>query len=129
MPAKIPVRSKRQGGRLVGTVLVFFAIPKRKARKMSTIPRGAKDGADSVSSPVGDGQPQVGDLVVVRKADAMPAFGVLQHPTDVQFGASTRDAAVFMARSFARAHKVDLWYLDENAHRLLERYRPSSSEK
>jgi hypothetical protein len=71
-------------------------------------------------------QPQIGDLVVVRTPDATPPFGVLQHPSGVQFGASTRDAAVLMARSFARAHKVDLWYLDENDHRLLERYRASS---
>ena len=95
-------------------------------------PRTEQDSADPVSSPVAHGQPQVGDLVVVRKtgnADGTPPFGVLQHPTGVQFGASTRDAAVLLARSFAQAHKVDLWYQDQGDHRLLERYRASSTVK
>jgi len=53
-------------------------------------------------SKVPSDQPQAGDLVVVRNGDGgSPLFGVLQHPTRVQFGASTRDAAVLMARSFA----------------------------
>ena len=94
--------------------------------KLPAYPRAAR-GADLPSSSVATGQPQVGDLVVVRKAKATPPFGILQHPNAVQFGASTRDAAVLLARSFAQAHKVDLWYLDENDHRLLERYRPLSS--
>ena len=113
------------------TVLIFFATL-NKARQMSKLPsnpRAGQVGAESVSPPVANGQPQVGDLVVVRKSDATPPFGVLQHPTTVQFGASTRDAAVLLARSFAQAHKVDLWYFDENDHRLLERYRPSSPRK
>jgi hypothetical protein len=68
-------------------------------------------------------EPQTGDLVVVRQ-DPPPAFGVLQHPSGVQFGASTRDAAVSLARSFAEAHKVDLWFREQDVYRLLERYRP-----
>ena len=97
--------------------------------KLPSNPRAGQDGADSVLSPVANAHPQIGDLVVVRKPDGTPPFGVLQHPTGVQFGASTRDAAVLMARSFARAHKVDLWYLDEKDHRLLERYRSLSPGK
>jgi hypothetical protein len=71
-------------------------------------------------------EPQAGDLVVVRKPGATPAFGVLQHPSGVQFGASTRDAAIAMARSFAQTHNVDLWYDERDALKLLERYRPAA---
>jgi hypothetical protein len=73
-------------------------------------------------------QPVDGDLVVVRKPGATPPFGVLrvlQVPTGVQFGASTREAALQLARSFAQAHKIDLWYREQDDHKLLERYRPS----
>jgi hypothetical protein len=84
----------------------------------------AHSGAHS-STAVANHQPVDGDLVVVRKPGATPPFGVLQVPSGVQFGASTRDGALQLARSFAQAHKIDLWYRDHDDHKLLERYRPS----
>ena len=72
-------------------------------------------------------QPVDGDLVVVRRSNETPAFGVLQMPTKVQFGASTRDEAVGLARSFARSHAVDLWYRETDGYELLERYRPAAA--
>ena len=72
-------------------------------------------------------QPVDGDLVVVRQGNETPAFGVLQMPTNVQFGASTRDEAIRLARSFARTHAVDLWYREKDAYELLEKYRPAAA--
>ena len=65
-----------------------------------------------------------GDVVVVRRLHVTPPFGVLQVPGSVQFGASTCEAAVQLARGFAQAHKVDLWYCEQDDLMLLDGCRP-----
>lgn len=49
-------------------------------------------------------------------------FAVRQHPKAVQIHASEWDTAIRLARSFARAHRVDVWYVEDGANRLLEAY-------
>jgi hypothetical protein len=68
-------------------------------------------------------EPQHGDVVVMRTPAATPPFGVRQLPTGVQFGASTRDEAIGLARSFAQSHAVDLWYSEDGNTRLVSRDR------
>ena len=68
-------------------------------------------------------EPQNDDVVVVCAPGATPPFGVKQVPHAVQFGASTRDDAVQLARSFAQSRAVDLWCSDGGDCRLLERHR------
>jgi hypothetical protein len=69
--------------------------------------------------------PQDGDVVVARESRSAVACTVRQHPGDIQFIASPRDEAVRLARTFAQAHAVDVWYAEDGtSHRLLEVYRP-----
>jgi hypothetical protein len=68
-------------------------------------------------------EPQNGDLVVARTANTTSAYGVRQLPTEAQLGASTREEAVRVARSFAAAKHVDVWLQDGREWRLLAHYR------
>jgi hypothetical protein len=69
-------------------------------------------------------RPQDGDLVVIRMSGADGPFSLQQVPGTAQLRASTRKAAVQLARGFAQSHAVDLWCTDRDTYRLLECYRP-----
>jgi hypothetical protein len=62
--------------------------------------------------------------VVAREPALGIGFTVRQHPGSVQLGASARDEAVRLARGFAQAFSVDVWYVERGTYRLLEAYRP-----
>jgi hypothetical protein len=68
--------------------------------------------------------PQQGDVVVTREAHSRVHYTVRQLPGIVQFSAAVRDEAVRLARSFAQQYRVDIWYSEDGACRLLEAYRP-----
>ena len=71
---------------------------------------------------------QDGDVVVTRESEAKIRFTVRQLPATVQqFGPSSRDEAIRLARGFARAHAVDLWYREGDTFKLLEKYRPQGA--
>jgi hypothetical protein len=82
-------------------------------------------GGDSASAP----HPRDGDVVVV--CEARPAAGctVRQWPAAVQLRMGSRDAALHLARNFARTHAVNLWCGERDSMRLLEVYRPRDAHR
>ena len=72
-------------------------------------------------------RPRDGDVIVSRESRPGGKYSVRQVPGDVQFHASVRDEAIRLARGFAVNAAVDLWYADDGAHRLVERYRKGST--
>lgn len=71
-----------------------------------------------------DRGPQKGDVVVGRDSRRSIRFTVHQVPGVTQLSASSREAALRLARGFARIHAVDVWYRGDDGFRLLEVYRP-----
>jgi hypothetical protein len=64
----------------------------------------------------------------MRASHSAISYTVCQLPSiKQQFGSSSREAAIRLARGFAQKHAVDLWYSDAGAYRLLEAYRPTVS--
>jgi hypothetical protein len=77
--------------------------------------------ADASAPPV----PRDRDVVVSREP-AAAAHGVRQVPGDTQLTATSREEAVRLARAFARAHGVDVWYREGQTYHLLEAFRRAS---
>lgn len=73
--------------------------------------------------------PQEGDVVVTRESRSAVRYTVRRFPGVVQFSASTREAAVQLARGFARKHALDIWYVEGDTCRLLEAYRGRGSRE
>jgi hypothetical protein len=71
--------------------------------------------------------PQNGDVVVAREVGPRVHYTVRQIPGIVQFSSGTRDAALELARKFARRYKVDVWHSERGKYRRLEAYRPRTS--
>lgn len=77
----------------------------------------------SSSSPA-QSVPRDGDIVVTRESKCALRYTVHQVPAvSQQFGSEVRDDAVRLARGFAQAHAVDLWYREDGIYKLLEVYR------
>jgi len=70
---------------------------------------------------------QDGDIVVARESRSAASYTVRQLPGVVQLSASSRDAALRLARGFAQKHAVDLWYSEGDTYKLLEAYRRRGS--
>jgi hypothetical protein len=65
---------------------------------------------------------------VTRETHSPTHYTVRQLPGLVAFSTAARDEAVRLARRFAQEHRVDVWYSEDGAYRLLEAYRsPTSS--
>jgi hypothetical protein len=64
-------------------------------------------------------QPGDGDVVVTRESRSPIVFTIRQLPGDVRLSASSRDAALRLARGFAMKNAVDLWYSESETLRLL----------
>jgi hypothetical protein len=67
-------------------------------------------------------RPRDRDIVVSREP-AAPSHGVRQMPGEVQLTAPSREEAVRLARAFARANGVDVWYLEGQTYHRLEVFR------
>ncbi|HET7699026.1 MAG TPA: hypothetical protein VFK57_25125 [Vicinamibacterales bacterium] len=70
-----------------------------------------------------------GDVLVTSHPESPPVFTVRQVPSTAQVRAGSRDEAIALARAFAVAHAVDVWFDDNGAFRLLEAYRPRSAAR
>jgi hypothetical protein len=70
--------------------------------------------------------PQNGDIVIVHYPTSPIQWMVRQVPDPAQFGSSSRDQALQLARGYAQAHRLDLWCNDSAGVRLLEQHRPAS---
>jgi hypothetical protein len=76
--------------------------------------------------------PQDGDVVVTQESESESEvrYTVRQLPaTAQQFGSSSREEAIRLARGFAQGHAVDLWYHEGGTFRLLEAYRPKGAAR
>jgi hypothetical protein len=72
--------------------------------------------------------PRDGDIVITRESRSPITFTIRQWPGDVQLSASTRDAAIRLARGFALKNAVDVWYSEGETLRLLEAYRRTTDQ-
>jgi hypothetical protein len=70
-------------------------------------------------------RPQDGDVVITRETRPSTRYTIRQLPNKGQLSAPSRDAAVQLARGFARADAVNLWHADGAMLQLLESYRSS----
>jgi hypothetical protein len=86
----------------------------------------AKDGTGSLTPP-NRAVPQNGDLVVARESRAVVVYTLCQVPGVVQVSTAARDEAIRLARGFAQAHGLDVWYAEDGGYRLLEVYRKSTA--
>lgn len=68
---------------------------------------------------------QNGDIVIVHDPTSPIPWMVREIPDAAQFGSSSKDQALQLARGYAQAHRVDVWCNDGGHVRLLERYRPA----
>ena len=68
-------------------------------------------------------QPRTGDVLVERESGFPVTFVIRPVPYAAPLAASTRDAALRVARRLAADSGVDLWYCEHGAYRLLEMYR------
>lgn len=67
--------------------------------------------------------PQAGDLVVTREARSAICYSVRQVPGEAQVTMGAKDEALRLARGFARARHVGLWYSVDGVVRKLETFR------
>jgi hypothetical protein len=74
-------------------------------------------------------EPRNGDVIVSRAASSAAGFTLRQSPGVVQFAVSDRDEAVRIARCFALAHGVDVWWEDGLSSRLLEACRRTAMSR
>jgi hypothetical protein len=96
---------------------------------MGSPPAKATSASES-SKLVARSVPQDGDVVVTQEPESEVRYTVRQLPATVQqFGSSSRDEAIRLARSFAQGHGVNLWYREGGTFRLLEAYRPEGTAR
>jgi hypothetical protein len=67
--------------------------------------------------------PQAGDLVVTREARSAIRYSVRQMPGEPQVSMASKEEALRLARGFARARRVALWYGTDGDLRKLETFR------
>ena len=67
--------------------------------------------------------PRDGDVMITHESSLAGLYTIRQLPANGQLSALSRDDAVLLARRFAEAQIVNIWYRDENTLRLLEQYR------
>ena len=67
--------------------------------------------------------PEAGDLVVTCEARSAVRYSVRQLPGEAQVSMASKDEAVRLARGFAKARRVALWYSADGAIRKLETFR------
>jgi hypothetical protein len=60
---------------------------------------------------------------VAPQSASRHGYGVSQVPGAPQVRTATWDEALRLARDFAKANGVDVWYSENGIHRLLEVYR------
>jgi hypothetical protein len=72
-------------------------------------------------------QPRDGDVVVGRASGNGGAYTIRQFPGDAQLQSSVRNDAIRLAHDFAVNAGVDVWYVDERSHTLLEAHRKRST--
>jgi len=73
-------------------------------------------------------QPRDGDIVVERQALFPMTFTIRAMPEKVPLAVSARETALRLARHWARAHEVDLWYAEHGVIRRLETYSSTRSD-
>ena len=84
--------------------------------------------AETAGDPSASMRPRERDIVVSRDA-AATVYTVRQLPGEVQLVAGSRDAALRLARAFARPHGVDVWYREGEACHRLDAFRPAAPRR
>jgi hypothetical protein len=68
-------------------------------------------------------RPQDGDIVIARESRGSTRYTMRQLPNKAQLSAESQDDAVRLARVFAWANAVNIWYMDGGTLHLLVVYR------
>ena len=72
------------------------------------------------------GRPRIRDLVVFREPRSVILHGIAQFPGEAQFYAGSRHEALRLADTFARAHRLDVWYRENQRYERIESFRPAA---
>jgi hypothetical protein len=80
--------------------------------------------AETAADTAAPARPREQDIVVSRDL-AATVYTIGQFPGEVQLVAASRDAALRVARAFARPHGVDVWYREGGTCHRLDAFRPA----
>lgn len=84
---------------------------------------------ETPGQPVGSAAttPRERDVIVARDNGSSTRHTVGQHPGGGQVSLPTRDQACDLAREFAKAEQLDVWYRRHHAYERLDSFRPKAA--